>query len=310
MGSARENPWKDMIAQTKRRVDIQTYHDFFWICDDDGHFGMMIQFGCPLIPEAFVDQVRGISIVIQPAENAMLYLILHDKRDWEIFLALCWDLLDHVASVEEENKVIEILGKRIKRWQRFLSQENQLIMPERIQMGLFAELSCLLELISAIGIRNAITGWVGPDADQKDFSLKNCFLEVKSYISSKGSRVRISSIGQLSDEIKPVYLLCYGLTRLASGTHITDLIKAIYQHISPVDVQISSIFEQRLYDYGFAEGITQGPFFSYNIDSKKVYAVEEGFPRIKESAISEGISAVKYTLELSKCQGFEKMLQL
>ena len=310
MELGRENPWKEMVAQTIRRVDSKTVHDLFWICDDEGRFGMMVQFKHTLLPEAFVDQMKGISVVVHRLATTKFYLILHEAKDWEIFLALCWDLVHRISLAEQEDEIVRILGVRIKRWQRFLSQEQQLSMSEKLQMGLFSELCCLLELIPQIGIRNAILGWVGPDADQKDFSLKACFIEVKSFISSKGPFIRISSIGQLEDDIKPVYLQCYGITKVSSGDQIPDLVKAIHQHISLLDIQLLTIFEQRLSNYGFVEGITQAPFFSYAIDSKKVYAVGEGFPRIHASGIDDRIINVNYTIELSKCEVYEQLLQL
>ncbi|WP_090559940.1 PD-(D/E)XK motif protein [Pedobacter hartonius] len=304
-----ENPWRYMNSQTVRRIDLKTIHNLFWICDDDGRFGMMFHFNHSLPQESFIGQMKGISIATVDNDGTRFYLILHENKDWEMFLAVCCDIVDRVSRVKDEPDMIRIINQRIKRWQRFLSEDRPLSMPEKIQMGLFAELYCILDLIiPAIGYRNAIIGWVGPDSDQKDFSLQECFLEVKSYVSSKGPKIRISSLGQLETDIKPVYLICYALSQGSTGLDIPSLVKAIIDLITPMDIQILGIFEERLTAYGYIEGITQGPFSSYSIDCSKTYKVETDFPRITNDMIDSRISGVKYSLDLVQCEKYEQKL--
>jgi hypothetical protein len=302
-----ENPWRYMTSQTARRIDLKTHYNLFWICDDEGRFGLMFHFNQSLPKETFIGQMKGISIATVQDEGTRFYLILHENKDWEMFIAVCCDIVDRVSRAKDEPDMIRIINQRIKRWQRFLSEDRPLSMPEKIQMGLFAELYCILDLIiPALGYRNAIIGWVGPDADQKDFSFQQCFIEVKSYVSSKGARIRISSMGQLNTEIKPVYLVCYGLSQASSTEDIPSLVRAIIDLIAPIDIQILSIFEEKLSAYGYIQGVTQAPFSSYLIDSRKTYKIEADFPRITNDMIDARISGVKYTLDLLQCEKYEQ----
>lgn len=303
-----DNPWRYMTAQTVRRIDVKTKFDLFWACDDEGKFGVMLKFSQVLSQDTFIGQMKGISIATAHDVGTRFYLILHENKDWEMFLAVCFDIIERISSAKDESDMIRIINQRIKRWQRFLSEDMPLSMPEKIQMGLFAELHFMVDaVIPALGYRNAIIGWVGPDADQKDFSLDQCFVEVKSFVSSKGLRIRISSIGQLDTDIKPVYLVCYALSQVSVGANIPELVEAIYSQI-PFDPQISSIFEERLASYGYIDGVTQPPFSNYAIDSRKTYGVEADFPRISLNMLDGRISDVKYTLDLFQCDKYEKKL--
>lgn len=207
--------------------------------------------------------------------------------------------------------MIPVINKRIRRWQKFLSEGSSISMPEILQMGLFTELHFLLNRVAAaLDYKTAVIAWVGPDADKKDFSLDNIFVEVKSFISSKGPIVKISSLHQLDFDIKPLYLLAYGLTKSNSGLSIIDLIQQIMSEIPDDDRETAEIFETRLAAYGYAADITEAPFYSFNVDTVKSYLVTEYFPKILSGSIDSRILAVQYSIDLAKCAVFESEIPL
>jgi hypothetical protein len=203
--------------------------------------------------------------------------------------------------------MIPVINKRITRWQKFLSENSSVSMPEILQMGLLTELYCLLHhIIPSVGYQEAINCWVGPDADKKDFSLPDYFVEVKSFISSKGPFIKISSLHQLEFEIKPLYLLAYGLSKSASGSSIIDLISILNESIPEDNWQARELFESKLAAYGYVADITEEPFYSFNVDIEKAYFVSREFPKILSGDIDDRILTVQYSIDIAKCSGFEK----
>lgn len=306
------NPWEHMQKDTARRVDLETAYEFFWITDQKGRYGLLIKFGFLLGDLEIEDKVKGISIVKGSEGTAgKLYFVLNSNKDWEIFLSVCTDLVFMSSTCRDETSMIPVINKRIRRWQKFLSEENSISMPEILQMGLLTELYFLLNsLIPAVGYKDAIVSWVGPDADKKDFSLSGFFVEIKSFISSKGPVIKISSFHQLEYEIKPLYLLAVGLTKSNSGITILDLISQIYSEIPDNDKEMAEIFENRLSAYGYIADITEAPFYPFDIDAEKSYLVSEDFPKILSGSIDNRILTVQYSIDLAKCAAFEKKIPL
>jgi len=301
-----------MQKDTARRVDIESPYNFFWITDQKGRYGLLIKFGFLLVDIEIDDKVKGISVIkTSEGTDGKLYFVLNSNSDWEIFLSVCTDLVFLSNQCSNEAGMIPVINKRIKRWQKFLSEESSISMPEIVQMGLLTELYFLLySLLPAVGYRNAVNSWVGPDADKKDFSLDDIFVEVKSFISSKGPVIKISSLHQLEFEIKPLYLQAYGLTKSNSGVTIIDLIAQIYAEIPDDDRETAEIFESRLSAYGYTADITQAPFYSFNIDAAKSYLVSDTFPKILSGNIDGRILTVQYSIDLAKCSTFEKELPI
>ncbi|UOE49151.1 PD-(D/E)XK motif protein [Mucilaginibacter sp. SMC90] len=310
MTNPAENPWLNMQADTARRVDIETSFDFFWIKDIENRLGLLIKFKFDLSEIAIESKVKGISVITASEENAgKLYFVLNNNNDWEIFLSVCTDLVFMASQSKDQAKMIPVINQRIRRWQRFLSENNTASIPEILQMGLISELYFLLNsLVPVYGYKASIISWVGPDADKKDFSLPDLFIEIKSFISSKGRIVTISSIQQLDNEIKPLYLTVYGLTRTDHGSTILQIISAVDALIPAEDFETREIFENKLAACGYIHTVTEPPFYGYSFDWNKSYSVSEDFPKISSKNIDSRIVALQYSIDLAKCAAHEAPL--
>ena len=126
------------------------------------------------------------------------FIFLNHNKDWNIFLILCRDLIEVAKKCETDQKMIRATQLRLQRWQQLLKSEFRKEFPIEKQMGLFSELLCLRDLIiPKLGVASAIKSWVGPDYDKQDFLLDTLAIEVKSYKTSKGELINISSKEQL-----------------------------------------------------------------------------------------------------------------
>ena len=179
-------------------------------------------------------------------------------------------------------------------------------MTEQQQMGLITELICLKEFVlENYSVNESINSWVGPEFDKQDFSLTSFSIEVKSFISSKGNTVRISSLQQLDNKNKRLYLLTFGITRTEEQLlNIPILVESIKIQIEKEQMNLE-LFENKLAQYGYIEGVTESPFYSYGVDSIKCYFVSDEFPKILSSQVKPEITKAEYSIDLSRCFQFE-----
>ena len=300
------NVWTDLSNNSSIRIDLETPFNFFWIKDISGRFGFHIKFYGLTFNGTIVEKLKGITVVkgIQDGTLTDFALWLNSNNDWQLFLALCNDLLSVSTPCVNETGLFNVINKRLQKWQRFLSNDNSFSMTEIKQMGLFAELLCLKNMIIPnFEISQALISWVGPDYHKQDFSLPNLLIEVKSYITSKGPLVKISSANQLVCDIKPLFLLSYGLTRDDLGSSIVNLIDEITLIIDQKHGDID-IFNLKLSEYGYIDGLTPGPFSKFRQDIIRSYTVNDSFPKIVPNLIDDRIVALEYSIDLAKCGEF------
>ena len=303
-----ENPWLNLEVATTRRIDFTFKFDFFWIIDEKGRYGISIYLKQVVRLPENTPKISGIELIETNSTvgNSEIYLILKNNSEWQIFLSLCKDLFENSSRCIDEDTFISFLIRRLLKWQKFLSQNNKCSMTEQQQMGLITELISLKDFILPhYTISESINSWVGPEYDKQDFSLKSLLIEVKSFISSKGSNVKISSLQQLDNKNKQLYLLTFGITKLEGEIlNIPILVETIKKEIEK-DPIILELFEYKLAQYGYLEGVTESPFYSYAIDSIKCYFVSDEFPKILSNEVKPEITSAEYSIDLSRCAKFE-----
>jgi Putative PD-(D/E)XK family member, (DUF4420) len=298
-----DTPWAEMHSDAQRRVDKSVY-DIFWIKDYQSNYGLLIKFAEGYAGVAAKVHLRGLSI-IERVDSGILevYLMLKNFEDLELFTTLCGDLLTSANSCGTSDKLFATIMGRISRWQLFLSLTASFTLSKTIQMGLFTELNFVVKLAPHIGIDLAIQNWTGPEMDKKDFSTHNCFVEVKSLISSKGPFVHISSLHQLDATVKPLYLVTYHMSINESGFSIESIINEILELVGSNE-DLADAFTYKLARYGYVEGITEPPFCKWIIDLMEVYDVSNTFPKITADNIPGQIIDVNYQIDLARCQEF------
>lgn len=302
------NPWNQMPESTQRRVDAEIPHDMFWVTDSSGGYGFYLK-----TPNSFDDGIsipslKGIRPIkrTSPEGEGELFLILNDKDDWEIFYVLCNDLINTALHCGIDEEIIDAVEIRLRRWHLLLKQERQRELTIEVQMGLFSELTCLKELIAPkVGIKQAAVSWVGANFDKQDFLLENCALEVKSYRTSKGPTVEISSAQQLSSEKESLYLVTCGLTTHENGLSVADVSKSISEILSAESADALESFERKLMNCGYIPEMLKEPLTKFKLDKTKAYAVTEEFPKITAEHIRSQIVSVKYSIDLTQCREFE-----
>ncbi|MCW1804352.1 PD-(D/E)XK motif protein [Brachybacterium squillarum] len=104
-----------------------------------------------------------------------------------------------------------------------VEQFRNLLRPKRRlspsqETGLLGELTVLLHLYSEIGVEHALQSWLGPEAEQHDFSLENYDLEVKSTLSEDRRHV-VHGLDQLDPTLdRELWLLSMQFTSAGRGS--------------------------------------------------------------------------------------------
>jgi len=306
MSNTKDNPWEGMSNSTQRRINYETNHNLFWITDEQGKYGFYIKTRNSFKNLLNITKLKGIGIIKRNTVEGCgeLFLILNDNNEWEIFKALCTDLIEQVIIYKTEEKMISSIELRLKRWQQLLKQEIQQTMSYEKQMGLWAEIHCLKELIiPKTGIKQAVISWVGPESDKQDFLLDKAAIEVKSYRTSKGPLVTISSLKQLNSEKEFTYLISLGLTESEKGLSIQDLSNEVKERLSENE-HVSQLFESKLLTFGFFPEMFKEPLYKFIIDRLQIFQVIDEFPKIAQENVKSQIINVQYTIDLSSCSDF------
>ncbi len=302
------NPWEKMQESSQRRVDNLSDHNIFWVTDLEGNYGFCLKSKNRFNNIDSKSYLKGINIVKRnSAENiGELYLLLNQKEDWPIFLSLCNDLVSMTHRYDDDLAMISAVEVRLNRWQQLLKLDSLKEMSQKVQMGLYSELTCLLEIVAPkYGLTQSITAWVGPDFDKQDFLLDHAIFEVKSYKTSKGEIVNISSVNQLYSEKIPLYLLTYGLTISENGTSIDDLVQVINEQLELEDNNFKNQFDIKLMEYGYIPELATRPLIKFMVDRNKGYLVSDSFPKLAPTSLAQEIISVKYSIDMLLCEQHE-----
>ena len=300
------DPWERMAVSTERRIDSN--HNLFWIRNSEGNYGFVIKAEKPFSKLENDFKIRGVTIIKRVVDHlhSELYLVLNSNHDWQIFHTLCLDLVRICDSAINHNKMISAVESRLRKWQLFLMNDSRASLSLKIQMGLFSELLCLKNIvIPNLGYKEGILSWVGPNFDKQDFSTKDLLIEVKSFLSSKGPIIHISSVHQLDTQKEPLYLLAYGLTLTDRGISILDLIDDLSALFANESSHLLELFENKLIAYGYMSGISEGSFSKFSIDNVNSFSVSHDFPKILSLNLRTQIKSVNYTIDLVGCKEFE-----
>ncbi|MBX3266534.1 MAG: PD-(D/E)XK motif protein [Acidobacteria bacterium] len=306
MTKLNENPWAQMPPSSKRRIEEWSERDLFWITDLKGAYGFHIRSSTPFRENSTRLRLKGIVIGKNVTdEGADFYLVLQRNDDWQIFKVLCLDLISAAVNAPTDRSMIAAIETRLRRWQQLLKSDLQKQLSIETQMGLFSELLCMRDVMAPrLGLGEAVKKWGGPTADKQDFVCDSSAVEVKSYLSSKGPTVIVSSVQQLWTDKDRLYLAVYGLSPSDAGATIEDIFTELTTLLNG-NLDAKELFETKVGQYGFAPEFNAGELTKFIADGQRFYSVFEPFPRINPTFVAGEITSVKYTIDLSRCSRFE-----
>lgn len=311
------NPWEEIKTPSHdllyRRIDPEHPLRLLRARDIYGRFLFIYEFPpSDYIPDKF-PELNGIELHLRGPEkvqsgNCMLLLILKDKKEWQIFLSLCNDLVASTRGLEQDVQATQIILRRLKRWQEFLQRTRSELLPEKEIKGLIGELLFIKKhLIPAFGSGAAIQFWQGPEDAPQDFNVHDCAIEVKCQLGTTTPQVRISSADQLCAQLPEMFLYVVTLGKaeqnMAEAVNLPSLIKEIRSQLETNFPSDFERFNNLLYQTGYLD-LEEYEQFNYIPVLEKMFSVNNDFPRICSEDLAPGIERVVYNIKLLECEPF------
>jgi len=259
------------------------------------------------LPAARSFEVRRVILADKPPDYLTIQLVLTDPQYKDIFVTLVQDIVDHISPIVNEREAFEAFIVRLRRWQTFLEKHGNEGLSDIAQRGLFGELWCLKHLLLPnIGLQQGVYSWTGPEGTPQDFQLAGCNLEVKTTITKQPQKLEIASERQLDDAgIANLILLHISLSiSREQGIKLPVLVDEIRTALSSAPL-IKAEFDTLLFEVGYLD-IHEALYMTkgYIVRECDYYKVENGFPRITEAGLLNGIGDVRYSINISACQNF------
>lgn len=309
------NPWKGLeptpTAMLGRRVDAQHPREWFWCIDPSGKYGLALYDVTRRQLPSDLAELQGLTASIREKADGthFLLLILGSGTDWELFHALCEDLVESTLDAMNADDALDVAITRLRRWQRFLSRGRRPGLTDEEARGLLAELLFIRdELTLRAGIGAAVHGWAGPKGHPQDFALGDRTFEIKSRLSSARQVVEITSAEQLESSAPFFFLVVQELTPAQEGTagsiSLAQIVTALRHQALPAGADVASRFDDLLGDVGYEDGRTYGdiPFLD---SGRRYFRIAGDFPRIVRTRVPPEIPRVRYALDVSQCARYE-----
>ncbi len=259
------------------------------------------------LPRSKGFEIRTVSLPEDDEEHATLELILTDSRFTDIFTSLVQDVIDNITIQKNEKSVIRAFIERLVKWQQFLDRYGHDGLGDEARRGLYGELWFMRRyLIPILGINKAVDAWKGPFRKAQDFQLSDCAVEVKTTISKQHQKIQIVSEQQLDDTgLGGLFLQHLSLMESSgSGETLYEIVEDIRKIIT-VEPVASQKMEDSLFDAGYLNA--QAHRYNktgYNVRYSSIFRVNEGFPRITERDLANGVGDVHYSINVSECMHY------
>lgn len=258
-----------------------------------------------------LQRTAGLSVTLKhpedtPDSQRALAVELADSEFLDLFTVFCGDLISRLAICHHAQDGAAVLLARLGRWQEFLAAATEGLGRQAL-VGLFGELTFLLEeVVPATGI-GMIVAWTGADRKPQDFVVPAiCAVEVKTSTSPQLQQVRVNGERQLDGTgLQVLFLLCIRLEQVAAGGRSLPELVASLRQAADGHGELRSAVDMRLGLAGFRDR-DAGRYdqLRFVVAESRVYEVTGGFPRITPAELPSGTSGVSYALELKQCSAY------
>ncbi|GJQ60981.1 MAG: hypothetical protein SCALA702_00340 [Melioribacteraceae bacterium] len=309
------NPWKEIKSPTKDvsalRANPNHPPDLFWAIDNIGRYLFIYEY--PSNSDIIINDppnLEGVEIVSMTTRSntSRLILILKEKINWELFLALCNDLINSTMNIDLPQAASSTILQRLRRWNEFLKKKRLDILPEEKVKGLIGELLFLKRYLTIkYDICDAIDFWIGPEGCPQDFNINNTAIEVKCQSGGSDPIIKISSAEQLCSQLQHLFLYVVTLGKSSSNSKESlNLPMLISEIINDLETDSSHLnkFQDKLLAVGY---YYSDKYLDYNyiLTNEVIFKVTDNFPRICPNDLKHGITKLTYNISLSECIPFE-----
>lgn len=225
-----------------------------------------------------------------------------------IFELVISDLCDKVIQLQNKNSLYPTLVATLSEWKIFFERQRSEILTIDAQKGLLGELYFLRNyLFQKYSFADSVFYWTGSDRTNHDFQIMNIAVEVKTTSGKQHKKFSVSSEKQLdSTGLKSLYLSLFSINLHSNmpGRTLPAIIREICKQIQ--DEPIAAFqFQIKLAKCGYNETLADKYIIGFSISEMKFFEVTEGFPRLLQRNLPDGVGDLKYSVVVAACVPFE-----
>ncbi|MFD3890264.1 PD-(D/E)XK motif protein [Streptomyces microflavus] len=238
---------------------------------------------------------------ISPREfELQVSLTADDLR--EVFSPLVEDIAEVVRHTDTGETALEAAVQRFLHWQQLMRTVSRDGLGNEGRRGLFGELYFLREyLLPWIPHVAAVSAWTGPEGTPQDFQLARAAVEVKTTTAKSPRTMRIANERQLDDTGVEALLLtqiAVDERRGGAGESLNTLVDSVRSRLdSPL---ARARLDAQLIRVGYfphQRDLYEEPRFT--LRRTDLWKVVDGFPRIVESDLDQGVGNCTYDIDVS-----------
>lgn len=229
--------------------------------------------------------------------------LIHNSYE-DVFLRLCWDMIDASRTAENSQKAFI---NRYLVWQKLLQYMNNDVMSFHRQKGLLGELLYLQSLLANGEYEQNLNSWIGPEGGDQDFVFENSWSEIKT-VPMASEVVTISSLQQLDRE-EPGKLVVYFLestVTAAGGISLPEKVEEI-RNLFCTETVLLDRFNMKLFMYGYRDKDSKEYLKNaFRLVEVREYYVKFDFPRLTRKNTATVITTCTYSLSLAGLESFKR----
>lgn len=227
------------------------------------------------------------------------------KEHEDVFIHLCWDLIESSRGVISQLQGLETVIARFIKWQKLMEYSSGGLSDEVIK-GIIGELIYAKSIIAnKYDLDTIVTSWLGPEGSDRDFVFGNTWTEVKT-ISTGKLTIGITSIEQLDTSVE-------GLLAVATVDETSPSDKQGFSFAGVIDdfrtmlkanPNALFMFEEKLVNLGYYDKKEYEEKY-YTFGGFRFFSVDRNFPRLTRETVRNEIAKVKYEILLSAIEDWE-----
>jgi hypothetical protein len=225
-----------------------------------------------------------------------------------IFELVISDICDKIINIQNNQNLNIVLNKVLNEWKIFFDKQENEILSVAAQTGLVGELIFLKDyLFQKYSSSESLIYWSGSDKTNHDFQIKSNAVEIKTTTSKHHKKIIVSSERQMDNTgLDHLFLAVFSLNlhnNMPDKT-LSSYIKEIYSLIQ--DDPVSTFqFQIKISKYGYNELSEQKYNIGFSLSEVKFFEIRDGFPRLLQNNLPDGVGDLKYSVVIAACTPFE-----
>jgi hypothetical protein len=294
------NKWQSINTNQGlfQRLDPSHPLDFF-IGIDDNNFKEII-----LLTEYEPSKMKSSKSIqvekgIRDDNQWAIQIKLIKEEHEDVFIRLCWDLIDSSKNFTDKLKGVENVVARFIKWQKLMEFGSDCLGDEVIK-GIIGEMLYAEHLLlKRYDVDTIVNSWLGPNGSDRDFVFQDTWTEVKAIGSGKLT-VCITSLEQL-DSLKEGILAIGTVDPTseadANGFSFSSIIKKFRLILKSSPSALYS-FEEKLLNLGYYDRKEYEEKY-YTFSGFRFFRVDNTFPKLTSENVRSEIAKVKYEVIIS-----------